>query len=280
MSEEASLNKVDSEIALTALLSAAVMGYPTPDLSLYPAVRVVAVGLLVLTLARRTGIVNGLTDDDVVIRATTYLMDPATYISFLYLSHVLIGWAADTTMLDSEPSAAVFGGGTAVLIFVVFLTSELLFGAALREGERVFSVTARHHRGEVFGAVLSQVAAFVGSRRQTKPTRQAKLGRFYDRTIEDYSWDEQVRVAKSFLVMLLSLFIPVVGYGLLATVGIHVFAVGWVSVLLLLLSVLLTSAFFRLWYSNYGLVQVEDRNGYVTFLGEVATFLVVGQIVV
>jgi hypothetical protein len=280
MSEEASLNKVDSEIALTALLSAAVMGYPTPNLSLYPAVRVVAVGLLVLTLARRTGIVNGLTDDDAVIRATTYLMDPATYISFLYLSHVLIGWAANTTILDSEPSAAVFGGGTAVLVFAVFCTSELLFGAALREGERVFSATARHHRGEVFGEVLSQVAAFVGSRRQTKPTRQAKLGRFYDRTIEDYSWDEQVQVTKSFLVMLFSLFIPVVGYGLLAAVGIHVFAVGWMTALLLLLSVLLTSAFFRLWYSNYGLVQVEDRNGYVTFLGEVATFLVVGQIVV
>jgi hypothetical protein len=166
------------------------------------------------------------------------------------------------------------------LVFVVFLTSELLFGAALREGERVFSATARHHRGEVFRAVLLQVAAFVGSRRQTKSTRQAKLGPFYDRTIEDYSWDEQVQVTKSFLVMLLSLFIPVVGYGLLAAVGIHTFAVGWMPALLLLLSVLLTSAFFRLWYSNYGLVQVEDRNGYVTFLGEVATFLVVGQIVV
>lgn len=244
--KDGAINKADSEIALTALLSAAVMGYPMPNLSLYPALRLVAIGLLLLTLVRRIGIVNGLTDDDVVIRATTYLMDPATYIAFLYLSYVYARWVMNTANLGSEPSVTSYGAGTAVLIFVVFLTSELLFGSALREGERVFSATARQHRGEIFGAVLSQIGAFVGSRRPTNTTRQAKLGRFHDRTIKDYSWNEQVQVVKSFFIMLLSLLISIVGYGLLAAVGTYVFAVGWPAVLLLLLSVMLVSAFFRL----------------------------------
>jgi hypothetical protein len=281
MNREMNLNKVDSEIALTALLSAAVAGYPAPTLSVYPVVKLTALGLLVLTLARRTGIVNGLTGDASMIRATTYVMDPATFISFLYLSYLLARWMSKTTDLGSDPSVVMFAIVTSILVFVVFLGSELLFRASLREGERVFSATSRQHRGEAFGAVLSQIAAFVGeSRRLEGETRQVKLTRFYDQTVEDYSWDEQVQLVKSFLVMLISFAIPPLGYGLLAVVGTRIFDVGWAPAVVLLLPVILVSAFFRLWYSNYGLVQVEDRNGYITFLGEVVTFLVVGHMAV
>lgn len=281
MNQDTNLNKVDSEIALTALLAAAVAGYPTPPLSVYPAVKVTAFGLLVLTLARRTGIVNGLTGDALVIRVTTYVMDPATFISFLYLSFVLVGRLANVADIGSEPSIVGFAIVTSSLVFVVFLSSELLFGAALREGGRVFAATSRQHRGEAFGAALSQIAAFVEeSRRREGETRQVQLTQFHDRSIEDYSWDEQKQVATSMLIMLVSFLIPLVGYALLVVVGTRVFDIGWVPAVLLLMSVMLVSAFFRLWYSNYGLVQVEERNGYVTFLGEVVTFLVIGQIVV
>lgn len=280
MNNDNGLNKVDSEIALTALLSAAVMGYPAPDLSVYPIVKLAAIGLLLLTLARRTGVMNGLADPDTVIHATTYLMDPATYISFLYLSYKLTQWMMSTVVSNSEPGAAIFGAGTATLVFIIFLISELVFGSALREGERVFSATARQHRGEALGGVLSQISVFVASRRTENVTRQAKLGRYYDRTIDDYSQDEQVRMVKSFLVMLLSILIAVIGYGLVAKLGVYVFNVRWVSILLLLLSVILVSAFFRIWYSNYGLIQIEDRNGYITFLGDVAAFLFVGHMVI
>ena len=281
MNRDVNLNKVDSEIALTALLSAAVAGYPMSTLSVYPVVKLTALGLLVLTLARRTGIVNGLTGDATTIRATTYVMDPATFISFLYLSYLLVGWVSKMTNLGADSSVVMFAIVTSTLVFAVFLCSELLFRAPLREGERVFSATSRQHRGEVFGAVLSQIAAFVGeSRRLEDETRQVKLTRFYDRTVEDYSWDEQVQLSKSFLVMLVSFAIPPLGYGLLAIAGTRIFDVGWVPAVVLLFPVILVSAFFRLWYSNYGVVQIEEKNGYVTFLGEVVTFLVVGQMVV
>jgi hypothetical protein len=185
------------------------------------------------------------------------------------------------TNLGADSSVVMFAIVTSTLVFAVFLCSELLFRAPLREGERVFSATSRQHRGEVFGAVLSQIAAFVGeSRRLEDETRQVKLTRFYDRTVEDYSWDEQVQLSKSFLVMLVSFAIPPLGYGLLAIAGTRIFDVGWVPAVVLLFPVILVSAFFRLWYSNYGVVQIEEKNGYVTFLGEVVTFLVVGQMVV
>lgn len=280
MDGEGALNKVDSEIALTALLSAGVLGYPSPDMSMYPLVRVAAFGLLLLTMVRRTGIMNGLTGDDNVIKATTHLMDLGTNISFLYLSYTLTRWMTNEVLLSSEPSALLFGAGTAAVIFVIFLIFELLFGSALREGERVFSATARKHRGEALGAVLSQVATFVAIRRPEKTTRQAKLGRFYDRTVEDYSQEEQMKMVKSFVIMFLSIVTVFVAYGLVVKFGIYVFDVGWLPILLLLLSVMLVSAFFRLWYSNYGLIQVEDRNGFITYMINVATFLVISQMVI
>ena len=274
------LGAIDSEIALTALFTITVAGYPLASLDIYPYVKLAAVGLLVLTLVRRVGSVNGLTDDDVVIRATTHLINPATYVSFLYLSYALTRWLAVTIGLGSDTGVAWFSAVTTALVFAVFLSSELLFGAALREGERVFSATSRQHRGEVFGAVLSLVATFVArSRHREGEPRQVKLARFYDRSIKDYPWDEQVEVAKSFWIILVSFCIPLLAYSLLVAVGGRVFGIGWSAAAVLLVPVILVSAFTRLWYSNYGFVQVEDRNGYGTFLGEGVAFLVVGWMV-
>jgi hypothetical protein len=111
-------------------------------------------------------------------------------------------------------------------------------------------------------------------------TRQTELSRFYDRSVEDYSSEEQVQIVKSVLVMLAGIPFPIVGYGLLAVVGTYLFPSGVIPVLLLLFAVMLVSAFFRIRYSNYGLVQVEHKNGYISFLGDAAAFLVVGLIVV
>lgn len=279
MSNEPNLNKADSEIALTALLSAAVMGYPIENFILYPVVKFVAVSLLLLTLARRVGIMNGLTNRNTLIQITTYIMDPATYISFFYLSYVFITWVSDIIGLNSDPGAVAFGLGTSTLVFLVFIGSEILFGAALREGERGFSVTAQQHRGEVIGVFFSQIAGFVSSRSPNKETRQTKLSEFYERTIDEYSFDEHLRVGKSFLVMLLSFLIVGLSYVSLVAVGIYVFPVGKVGIILLLLSVVIVSAFFRLWYSNYGLMQIENRNGYLTFVGDSITFFIIAQMV-
>jgi len=279
MSNEPNLNKADSEIALTALLSAAVMGYPIPDFTLYPAVKFVAVSLLLLTLVRRIGIMNGLTSHNTMIQTTTYLMDPATYISFFYLSYVFIAWLSGIIGLDSNPSAAALGVGTSILVFFVFIGSEILFGSALSEGERGFSATAQQHRGEVIGAFFSQIAIFVGSRSPNKKIRQTKLSEFYERTVDEYSFDEHVQIGKSFLIMLLSFSIVALSYASLLAVGIYVFPAGGVAIILLLISVVFVSAFFRLWYSNYGLMQIENKNGYITFVGESITFFVITQMV-
>lgn len=278
------LSTIDSEIALTALLAAAVAGYPSSEMQLYPYVKLAAVGLLALTLAKRVGILNGRTGDDRSLRVLTYLMEPATYVSFLYLCHVtarrigrvLAGPTAETQLL-------LFGGVVVVATFGLFLASELVFGASLREGERIFTASAEQHRGEAFGVLLQRIAYFVRSFRtiDDSATRQATLGelRFYDRSPEDYSEEELLAVARSLGVMFVSIGFALGGYFLLVVFGMVFFDLGWVSALWLLLAVAVVSAYFRIWYSNYGLVQVEEHSGIVTFLGTALTYLVAGLLV-
>jgi hypothetical protein len=284
MSNETSLNRIDSEIALTALLSAAVMGYPMSDLSVYPAVKVVAFGLLVLTLARRTGIVNGLTDEDAVIRATTYLMDPATYISFLYLVYVLVNRIQNSIPGQSNFDIVLFSIFAGSLAFGLFLVSELLFDAPLNEGERIFEASAQQHRGEAFGILLAQFADYVGSSspKQVDKGQQVALtdSRFDNRSPEDYTGEELLYAVFSTVVMLAALGFAVAGYVLLIAVGQWLFDIGWLSAISLLFAVVLVSALFRIWYSNYGLVQVENKNGYFSFIGDAVAYLVTILIVV
>lgn len=284
ISDGITLNRVDSEIALTALLAAAVTGYPSPEMRLYPYVKLTAVGLLALTLAKRVGILNGRTSDDRSLLVLTYLMEPATYVSFLYLCLVVARWVGQTSAdLTPETRLFLFGGVAVVAAFGLFLASEIVFGASLREGERIFAASAEQHRGEAFGVLLRRIAGFVGASRVAtdRATNQSTLteSRFYDLSPEDYSEKELLAAARSLAVMLASIGLAVGSYLLLLVAGGVFFDVGWFLSSWLLLTVAVVSAYFRIWYSNYGLVSVEDHNGFVAFLGDAVTFLVTGLLV-
>jgi hypothetical protein len=281
MSEKPHLDEIDSEIALTALLAAGVTGYSSPSLELYPYVKLAAVGLLALTLAKRVGILNGLTGDDLPIRVATHLMDPATNIAFIYLCYVATRWGIQLLDATTTPGTLVltFGAAVPIITFGVFLASEFLFRGPLREGERIFAASAEQHQGEVLGSVLYRVSGFVATHRTgSRPaTRQTKLTdlRFYDIGVEDMTWEEQKNVVRSFGVLIISTGLALLLYLALVVGATMLFDISVALAALLLFGVLVVSAFFRIWYSNYGLVQVEDRIGYLTVIGESITYAVI-----
>lgn len=278
--ESAHLTAVDSEIALVALLAAAVTGYSVPSLAAYPAVKLSALGLLALTLVRRTGVVAGVADDATAIRATTYLMDAATNVALLYLAFVLARQVVGILGFGRPPGVLAFCAVTIGLLIAVFVGSTLLFDEPLAEGERVFAAAAEQHRGEVLGAAFEGFAGWVGSsRRAAGEMRQAPLSRFYDRPAGDYSMAERKAIAKSTVIMVGIALLALAGYVAVGAIGARVLAVGWPRAFLLLLTVMLVDGYVRLWYSDYGLVRVEDRNGVVTFLGIAVVFLIVGHMV-
>ena len=268
------LDAIDTEIALTALLASAVASYPRPGLALYPLFKLIAVSLLVITLVRRLAMVNGLTSDHRLLHVTTHLLDIATDISVLYLSYVgleafvgLIRPAATLGLLE-------YSVGTIAGVYVFYGLLELIFRTELAEGERIFAAAADKHRGEVLGVVLRQFAGFVSQSRQT--TVQTTLGQYYDRDPESVTAEEYIAVGRGFIRLGLVLAAVIIGYSGLAAVGAWLWGSG-LTTALLVLTILLISALVRLWYSNYGLIPVEERNGFVTFAGEVVVFLLTGH---
>ena len=278
------LAKVDSEIAITALLAAAVSGFPLQE-EIYPLIKGIAIGLLGLALVKRISILNGLTFEDTPLRILTYIMDPASYIAFLYLCYVttqrLIYAFSDGLFVELRVfifSLVSVGG-----ILTVFVGSQLILGASLKEGERIFEASSEKHQGEALGLVLRQISLYVAASRRPNETitYQSRLtdGRFTDRDLEDLTLEEQTQIAKSILVMIAGLGIALLGYIGIAALGVYYFKISWFSAASLLVAVLIVSAFFRIWYSHYGLARVEERNGYMTFLGEFSAFVVTGLMI-
>lgn len=269
---------IDSEIALTALLAASVSAFPLPTMELYPVIKLVAIGLLFITLTRRMAVIQGISPKSRLLRVTTHILDPATYISILYLIYVLIRGLSNWVGIG-EVDPAVFGALGGGVIFLGFLAWELTYRAGLREGERSFDAVADRHKGEFLGAMLANLAKFVQSERVygEQITTQKSLGSFRDNTrdIEDLTPGERIILTKYLFKTAIAIILPVISYILLMIFSGILFSGSWVARFLLLFAVIVTSGFTRLWYSRYGLLKIEERNGYITFTGTAITYLIV-----
>jgi len=270
----ARMDAIDTEIALTALLASAVASYPRPGLTLYPLFKLVAGSLLVITLVRRLAIMNGLTSDHRLIHGTTHLLDVATDISVLYLSYIGLEALAGLIWPSATLSVVEYSAGVIAGVYVLYGFLEVIFATELAEGERIFTSVANKHRGEVLGVALRQFTRFVSQSRQT--TVQTTLSQYYDRNQAEVTTKEYIAIGRSFIRFGLTLVVIIIGYSGLTAVGAWLWGSGWTT-LPLVVTVLLISGLVRLWYSNYGLIPVEERNGFVTFAGEVAVFFLIGQ---
>jgi hypothetical protein len=273
------LTRIDSEIALTALLASLVTAYPTPDLWLYSFVKGAAIGLLAMTLGKRVGLISGLSSDDWPMRLLAYAMDFTTTVTILYCCYAAL--RTSLTWVNIGPQSAVFplvfSVGTPVLVIMTVVVSELIFGDLLGEGERVFAASATQHQGEAMGWYLRQVSEFVGEKRTADPTtHQSKLTdwQFSERTIEDLSEEELEQHATSITIFYLSVGFVLLGYLLLPIVTVLVFGQSWFLAGLLLLAVVTVDAIVRLWYSTYGLLKIENRNGWVTYVETMGSYAV------
>jgi len=271
------IGRVDSEIAFTALLSGIVSSYSVPANGFYPYVKFSAISLLFLTLARRMAIIQGIKTDSKILRITTYLMDLATYVSSLYILYIMAAGIASTTRITGSDTL-LFGITTPVFVFSIFLAWETTYRSALKEGERIFGVAGQRHQGEFLGVVSAEISNFVRKRRclDKSSTKQVSLTHFNDtdESLDEIDIERQFHFAFSVIVLLFSIALLILIYAALIWLTGFLFGGWWVTRFLLLISTLSVSAFVRMWYSKYGIVQVEDRNGYVTVLCQCFTYFV------
>jgi hypothetical protein len=266
---------VDSEIALTAFLAAGVTAYPISRIRGYPLIQLIAISLLFLTLIRRMAVLQGIQAENSLLKVTTYILDPATYISILYLVIVLNNWIAPANK-SGTVSPPVFAITAIVVIFLLFFGWELVFRAALREGERVFSAKADEHGRDLLGVFLLKFSRYIKSERvYNEPiTEQRQINDYLDNTrkFEDLDDEEKVELGMSMLSTTAGVLLALLAYPALAILHIVFFSTNLVTAFLLLLSVVVTAGFVRLWYSRYGVIKAEDRSGYIVFLNTLITY--------
>lgn len=275
--EDKRFAEVDSEIALTALLAAGVTAYPTSANGFYILIKFLAFSLLLLTLIRRMAIMHEMSPESELLQISTHAMDTATYISLLYLVYALIEWSVSfNSAMEILP--LVFSIITPLLVMGLFLGWEIVYLGPLKEGKRVFEATAEKHHGEFFGIVLSQVAGVIQNPQweENRDAKQVTLEHFRTdkQNIEDYSVEELLAIGQNFLIFVVSMILPFVAYGGVVWLSGYLIGGGVGIRFLLLISTLVVSGLVRLWYSEYGFVKVEDRNGYYTFLGEATAYLI------
>ena len=262
--------KVDSEIALTAFLAATITGYEMSSNGYYPVFKVIAIGLLVLTLLRRMAIMQRLHAKSNPLKVTTYVLDFATYAAILYCIQIPLRWI--NSAFELPISLPLFFGIVApVLLFSSFLGWEIAYASALDEGSRIFGSAAQKHRGTVLGAVFRSFADSLSE------DNQSKLSEYQQETKpEDLPLEDLVRIGLDFLLTTAIGITVLITYIIAVWSSGFLFNEGWPSRLLLFIATLVTGAIVRMWYSQYGIVKAEDRHGVLVFFGEIGAFLLVG----
>lgn len=275
------LNEVDFEIALTALLATTVASFPVGTITEYHIVKVLAVGLLVLTLIRRLALINQIEQDSRLLEVTTQLLDLFTYISVMYLFY---NFSVRFASIEQIPVAAstIFTLVAPSFAMGFLLVQEVVLKDALEGSVELFTAKSDARRGTVFGAFLSVLAVFVGNRRHRfhKDTRQTNLVEFVDQDASKRTDEQVAQMRVSVLNFLLgAVLLPLLFLSVLVATGSWLLGISMVTALLLLFVLFTVAGLVDIWYSIYGVLGAGDRNGYLHAIVLTVTYFFVGHMV-
>lgn len=281
MDEQNGVEKVDFEIAFTAFLSSSVLTFQVPDVNIYPYLRVAALSLLFLTLVRRAAIAEENRNTGRFLSSSEYLLNFFTNISILYLFYaVSVNIPGHNSIIPNNIASifiilTVFGGFTLLLFY------EIILSTALKEGIKIFAKARQNHGGTMLGIFFTNIESFVEKRRADiyeTETVQTKLGR-YNEVDQDVSPEQAATALKTFTKFFFGAFVIPLGLmALLVLSGSRIFGISLVTSVGILLSIVIVNGLVDLLYSNYGLVEIGDRNGYIQFGQYILAYLIMGLI--
>ncbi|USZ69247.1 hypothetical protein NGM10_05785 [Halorussus salilacus] len=118
-------SSVAFEIAFSALIATAVLGFPSSGLA-YSGLKLIVIGLLVVTLTRWMAVFGQYANSVLVLNRTTHYILSVTYVSILYLFSVLANWITVTLPLEL-PSVFYLGMSVVMFLLVFIAIQELVF---------------------------------------------------------------------------------------------------------------------------------------------------------
>lgn len=258
-----SIDSIDFEIAFSALLATTVTKLTTPYLQYSDIVEWMAIGLLLLTLIRRVGIVNQLDKKEPLFLYTNHLMKSISLVCLVYILFSISNLVYVNTGIGN--GLIIFWIITIPIAIVIPVFQELTLGGGyMSEAQDAFSRAAEENQGTLGGKVWDFFESI------SKPTENIKSDVGKQAAIDDFDSKENtsknVKIDKELLLSaiahifgtVLGLLLPIILYGIVATVMSRILVVSIYEALWTALCVLFLTGLTDIWFSKYGLIKVNE----------------------
>lgn len=283
------LTKVDSELAITALLATTVLAFETHFAGLYPFVQVIGLSLLATTLLRRICIVEGLKQTSWLMRSTNYLIRPATTITFLYIIYLI-----QNSLIEFVPSMDGVIGYSALAVLITLMLAlgwQFGIGTFLSHGGIVVQEVGQENRGTLLGVVFQRFGRYLRSigdsdfNQQVQKSPQPERGKkSKEELIEDGDFDELWRRAKRGWLILFKFIAVVIAafliYVLMVWIVQSLVGGSYWNHVVILLAIIFVTGYFQNWYSRYGLVQFDETPMIISILSRSGVYLFIAVVII
>lgn len=248
---------VDFEIAFSALLATLTIYINTELFSYKQIVESIAIVLIVLTLVRRVGLMNGLNSDHPMFLTSTHLMSGISYIVVFYLLY----WTSEkiSALLPYE-IISVFVLLPFPLVLAVVILQEVVIGGFMRATEEVFDATSIENKGTLGGEIWRKFSDIAReSRTDAADEYQARLAGYQNsKDFEDITKEKQKAVLGHILGSIVGLLLPFLVYGFLGVVLAYFLNISvWLSLWIVFCFHIITVP-VDIWFSGYGLIQLNE----------------------
>ena len=248
---------VDFEIAFSALLATLATYISVESFAYEWAVESAAILLLVLTLIRRVGYMNGLKNTHPVFPITTHIMSGISYVVSVYLLFWLSGLV--TIVAPQFDAITVFLIMTVPLVITVAIVQELAIGGFMEETESIFGTASRENQGTAGGAVWGKFEAVSRASRTEIETYQTTLSKYRDsKTLEEISPEKQRAALAHLFGSFVGLLLPFVVYGALGYILAEFLPVSLIVSLWAIMCFHMITSVIDVWLSGYGLIPINE----------------------
>lgn len=248
---------VDFEIAFSALLATLAIYISTELFSYEQIVESIAIILIVLTLVRRVGLMNGLNSDHLMFFISTHLMSGISYIVMFYLLY----WVSEkVSAIVSYDVILVFVLLPVPLVLAVIIIQEVAIGGFMKASEEVFDATSIENKGTLGGEMWGRLSDIAReSRTDVADTYQARLSEYQNsKQFSDLSKEKQRAVLEHILGSVIGMLSPFIVYGFLGLIlAISLNLSVWLSLWVVFCFHIITVP-VDIWFSGYGLIQLNE----------------------
>lgn len=271
--------RIDSEIAITALLATAVTTF-TSSWELSSSIAIGAgLGLLTLTLFRRLALIRNIPRESSVVSRSGDLLILMSELSVIYLLFRFSHFVSKPLSFVGQNLlfllfAALFAVGAAIL-------EEILLSSFIQESVAMMFRVQTKNRTLFSEIVIKPFRRWFSlqSLGSAHGGRQAELTEFSNEGVKgDELQEAMIRPQLNQIVVVISVLGAFLTYSMIALVGSIVFPVGFLMAFGAIVAATMVRGTVSIFYSAYGLYRAGGQSWKITFTIELICYIYIGAL--